>query len=400
MGKENDHSKYANWIDPADCIPYERNAKEHTEKQVSNIANSIRRFGWQQDVVITSDNVLVIGHGRRLAAIKLGCQMPYHMIDKQADELTDKDIRELRIADNQTNSETGYDFDLLNEDIDGLDFDGFDFDFMPSFEDSPADVGEDSMPEVQEEAVAQLGQIYQLGDHRLMCGDSTDAETVRALLDGAKVDMVFTDPPYGMDLDTDYSSMVNKLEFAQGKNIKNGRKYEQGKVDEFHPEMITAALSVDAPEVFLWGANYYAEILPNRNDGSWIVWDKRTTENTDEDGGGSANGKAIYFASSVKSSADYASGKNNTMMRAKLTGGKSISYYSAQSMYNSALSRGDKLAKACSQADYKSSANLYALAKGYDIVTSSDYCMVLNRRCLTVSDKTMKNVTYGTKVWH
>ena len=289
MGKENDHSKYANWIDPADCIPYERNAKEHTEKQVSNIANSIRRFGWQQDVVITSDNVLVIGHGRRLAAIKLGCQMPYHMIDKQADELTDKDIRELRIADNQTNSETGYDFDLLNEDIDGLDFDGFDFDFMPSFEDSPADVGEDSMPEVQEEAVAQLGQIYQLGDHRLMCGDSTDAETVRALLDGAKVDMVFTDPPYGMDLDTDYSSMVNKLEFAQGKNIKNGRKYEQGKVDEFHPEMITAALSVDAPEVFLWGANYYAEILPNRNDGSWIVWDKRTTENTDEDGAESAD---------------------------------------------------------------------------------------------------------------
>lgn len=289
MGKENDHSKYANWIDPADCIPYERNAKEHTEKQVSNIANSIRRFGWQQDVVITSDNVLVIGHGRRLAAIKLGCQMPYHMIDKQADELTDKDIRELRIADNQTNSETGYDFDLLNEDIEGLDFDGFDFDFMPSFEDSPADVGEDSMPEVQEEAVAQLGQIYQLGDHRLMCGDSTDAETVRALLDGAKVDMVFTDPPYGMDLDTDYSSMVNKLEFAQGKNIKNGRKYEQGKVDEFHPEMITAALSVDAPEVFLWGANYYAEILPNRNDGSWIVWDKRTTENTDEDGAESAD---------------------------------------------------------------------------------------------------------------
>ena len=118
------------------------------------------------------------------------------------------------------------------------------------------------------------------------------------------------------------------------------------------------------------------------------------------DSGGSANGKAIYFASSVKSSADYASGKNNTMMRAKLTGGKSISYYSAQSMYSSALSRGDKLAKACSQADYKSSANLYALAKGYDIVTSSDYCMVLNRRCLTVSDKTMKNVTYGTKVWH
>ena len=124
----NDHSKYKDWIDPAECIPYEKNSKIHTEKQIRNIANSIRRFGWQQDTVLASDNVLVIGHGRRLAAIQLGCQMPYHRIDKKADELTDKDIRELRIADNQTNSETGYDFTLLQEDIEDLDFDGFEFD--------------------------------------------------------------------------------------------------------------------------------------------------------------------------------------------------------------------------------------------------------------------------------
>lgn len=127
--RANDHSKYQNWIDPSECIPYEKNAKEHTEKQIRNIANSIKRFGWQQDTVLTADNVLVIGHGRRLAAIKLGCMMPYHRIDKKADELTDEDIRELRIADNQTNSETGYDFELLQEDIEDLTFDGFEFDF-------------------------------------------------------------------------------------------------------------------------------------------------------------------------------------------------------------------------------------------------------------------------------
>lgn len=83
-GKEFDHSKYQNWIDPNEVIPYERNAKIHDEKQVANIANSIHRFGWQQDTVLTSDNVLVIGHGRRLAALNLGCEMPYHRIDKKS----------------------------------------------------------------------------------------------------------------------------------------------------------------------------------------------------------------------------------------------------------------------------------------------------------------------------
>lgn len=124
-----DHSKYQLWIDPNEVVPYEKNAKIHTDKQIKNIVNSIKRFGWQQDTVITADNVLVIGHGRRLAALQLGCEMPYHVIDKTADELTEEDIRELRIADNQTNAETGFDFDALSADIDGLDFEGFDFDF-------------------------------------------------------------------------------------------------------------------------------------------------------------------------------------------------------------------------------------------------------------------------------
>ena len=129
MNKAFDKSKYALWIDPNKVYPYARNAKQHDEKQIKNIANSIRRFGWQQDTVITSDNVLVIGHGRRLAALKLGCEMPYHVIDKTADELTDEDIRELRIADNQTNAETGFDFDELAREVEDLSFDGFEFDF-------------------------------------------------------------------------------------------------------------------------------------------------------------------------------------------------------------------------------------------------------------------------------
>ena len=139
MAKKNkafDYSKYERWIEPSEVTPYQQNAKIHTDKQIRNIVNSIRRFGWQQDTVITADNVLVIGHGRRLAAIELGCKMPYHVIDKTADELTDEDIRELRIADNQTNAETGLDFDILGDEIEGLDFDGFDFDFGIDFDDS------------------------------------------------------------------------------------------------------------------------------------------------------------------------------------------------------------------------------------------------------------------------
>ena len=141
--RANDHSKYKDWIDPAEVQPYPLNSKLHTEKQIRNIANSIRRFGWQQDTVLTSDNVLVIGHGRRLAAIQLGCQMPYHRIDKKADELTDKDIRELRIADNETNAETGFDFDLLHSETDDLTFEGFEFDFMQDdFDESDLDSDE------------------------------------------------------------------------------------------------------------------------------------------------------------------------------------------------------------------------------------------------------------------
>lgn len=135
--RENDHSQYENWIDPNLTIPYEKNAKIHTEKQVNNIATSISRFGWQQDTAITKDNVVVIGHGRRLAAIKLGCEMPFHRVNKNADELTEYDIRELRLADNETNRETGYDFAILEEELEDLDFKDFDFDF--DFDVTPKD---------------------------------------------------------------------------------------------------------------------------------------------------------------------------------------------------------------------------------------------------------------------
>lgn len=196
-----DHKHYTDWRRPEELIPYEKNAKIHDEKQIRNLVTSLKRFGWQQDCVITSDNVLVIGHGRRLAAMQIGCEIPVHVIDKKAEELTDEDIRELRIADNQTNAETGFDFDLLQEDLEGLDFDGFDFDFeLPEAPEDPILVSEDGWDKpLPEEPKSKHGQIWQLGRHRLMCGDSTDINAVEKLMDGAKADLLVTDPPYNVD---------------------------------------------------------------------------------------------------------------------------------------------------------------------------------------------------------
>ena len=213
-----DHSKYANWIDPAKVVPYERNAKVHTDKQIANIVTSIKRFGWQQDTVLTTDNVLVIGHGRRLAALKIGCEMPYHVIDKTADELTDEDIRELRIADNQTNAETGLDFETLEIEIEDLDFDGFDFDFgieIDADEPELEAVEDDFDPTPPESPVTKPGDIYRLGRHRLMCGDSTDPAVIDRLMDGVKADMVFTDPPYGYNYQSNMRTKTEKFDVLE-----------------------------------------------------------------------------------------------------------------------------------------------------------------------------------------
>ena len=265
-----------------DLIPYANNTKQHPPEQVEHIANSIKRFGWQQPIVVDRDKVVIIGHGRLLAAKMMGLEEVPVVF---ADQLSEADAQALRLADNKLN-ESPWDFSKLEEELAALAIDGIDmtqFGFDLDIGETPAtDIIEDEAPEPPEEPVAKLGDIWQLGRHRLMCGDSTDRETVDRLMDGQKADMVFTDPPYGMNLDTDFSSMKNHLDFAQEKGFVGGKKYDAGIVDDFNPEMIKMALSIDAKEAFLWGADYYSELLPNRNAGSWIVWDKRANGNGDD----------------------------------------------------------------------------------------------------------------------
>ena len=179
-----------------DIKPYGKNAKRHDEKQIDNVAESIKRFGFVQPCVVDKDNVLVIGHCRLLAAKKLKLKtIPCVYVDT----LTAEQVKQLRLLDNKLN-ESEWDFDLLADDIGDLDFSGFDIDWGLPSDVEETEIVEDEPPEVDEEhePICKLGDIWQLGRHKLICGDSTDKATVERLMDGKKADMVFTDPPYGM----------------------------------------------------------------------------------------------------------------------------------------------------------------------------------------------------------
>lgn len=165
----------------SEIIPYDKNAKKHDKKQIDNVAESIRQYGFVQPIVIDHDGVIVIGHCRALAAKKLGMEtVPCVCVD----DLTPEQVKALRLVDNKSN-ESDWDFDLLADELPGLDLSAFDFDWgLP--EDQTEEVVEDDAPEVDEEAepVTKPGNIWQLGRHRLMCGDSTSSECVHALVGG------------------------------------------------------------------------------------------------------------------------------------------------------------------------------------------------------------------------
>lgn len=127
MGRElNEYNWHIEWRDPNDLIPYEGNAKKHDGRNISNIAASIKRYGWQSYLVVTKGGIVIIGHGRRLAAIELGCRCPCKVIE---DDLTDAEIRELRDVDNLT-QDGQYDLDKLRDDFNSADLDFSDFDFL------------------------------------------------------------------------------------------------------------------------------------------------------------------------------------------------------------------------------------------------------------------------------
>ena len=203
--------------------PYEKNTRKHQKKDVDNIARSIEKYGMCDAIGIWGEqNIIVEGHGRMLACTQLGMtEVPCVRLD----HLTDEQRREYAIAHNATAELSEWDLDILPDELDELDLSDFDFDFGIEDEEEETEIVEDEAPEVDEdeEPIAKLGDIWQLGRHRLMCGDSTDKAAVELLMDGKKADMVFTDPPYGVDyegINNDSRSGLENLLTSAFENYK------------------------------------------------------------------------------------------------------------------------------------------------------------------------------------
>ena len=182
---------------PIDEItPYENNPRNN-ESAVKAVAASIREFGFKVPIVIDSNGVIIAGHTRHKAALQLGLETVPAI---RADDLTDEQVQAFRLADNKTSELAEWDFDKLNAELAQLSgIDMSQFGFEPTEPDA-GEITEDDVPEIDDEAepITKLGDIWQLGGHRLICGDSTDPKTLAALTDGAEIDLILTDPPYNV----------------------------------------------------------------------------------------------------------------------------------------------------------------------------------------------------------
>lgn len=180
-----------------DVKPYENNPRDN-DGAVEATANSINEFGWQQPIVVDKDMVIIVGHTRYKAAKKLGMNEVPVVV---ADNLSSEQVKAYRLADNKTGELADWDMGLLDDelgDIADIDMSDFGFDLSVPEEDEEEVKEDDFDEEVPEEPKSKLGQIYQLGRHRLMCGDSTNTEDVNKLVGGLQCDLLLTDPPYNV----------------------------------------------------------------------------------------------------------------------------------------------------------------------------------------------------------
>lgn len=247
-------------------IPYENNPRNNDDA-VDQVAESIKEFGFQQPIVVDKENVVIVGHTRLKAAKRLGLKKVPVVV---ADELTDEQAKAYRLADNKTNEIATWNFDILSEellDICHVDMSKFGFD-MSTLADELVAEEDDYIPDDSIEAKVEKGDVWQLGNHRLMCGDSTSEEDVEMLMGGVKADMVFTDSPYGINI-------VNDKGKVGADNIAKCGNYNPVIGDDTTE---TAKQAYDiysqlCDKMILWGGNYFLDFLPP-SDG-WLIWDKR-----------------------------------------------------------------------------------------------------------------------------
>jgi DNA modification methylase len=203
-------------------IPYANNPRKN-EAAIAKVAASIKEFGFRQPIVVDSEFVVVAGHTRLLAARQLGlAEVPIHI----AEGLSAAQIKAYRIADNRTNEDAEWDDELLGIELGDLQNNGFNLELTGFGSDElnklmlPTEISglteDDVIPEVSEETITKPGDVWILGDHRLYCGDSIDPVSIGILLDGATVDMIFTDPPYNVNYSNDTGDKIRNDNMGEG----------------------------------------------------------------------------------------------------------------------------------------------------------------------------------------
>ena len=255
-----------------DLIPYVNNSRTHSDEQVNQIAASMKEFGFTTPVLIDEDNGLIAGHGRIMAAKKLNLeQIPCVVLEG----LTEAQKKAYIIADNQLPLNAGWDLDMLKlelETLKDLDFDidllGFDDDFLDGLmEDEPTEglTDEDAVPEPPETPVSVLGDLWQLGNHRLMCGDSTSIDAVEKLMNGNKVELLFTDPPYNVA----FNGRSGKHDVIKNDDL------DESDFNNFIDDVIQTIKTINPDTYYIWCNWKFYGILQGELDyKSCIVWAK------------------------------------------------------------------------------------------------------------------------------
>jgi DNA modification methylase len=249
------------------------------DDKFAKLVASIKEFPKMLEIrpIVVNDDMIVLGGNMRLkACIHAGLkEVPIIKVT----DLTEQEQKQFIIKDNVSGGE--WDWNMLANEWDAEELDAWGLDVPDFGKELEAEEDDFEAPEGGIETDIVLGDLFEIGEHRLLCGDSTDSDAVAKLMNGQKADMVFTDPPYGMKLDADYSGMKSEI-FKGG---IGGKKYDNVKGDheDFTEELINTIFACfnDCKEIFIWGADYFAELLPNKNDGSWVVWDKRANGNDD-----------------------------------------------------------------------------------------------------------------------
>lgn len=208
-----------------DLIPYARNSRKHSNAQIDQIAASMREWGWTNPVLVDENNTILAGHGRVMAAQKLGIENCPVII---AAGWSDDKKRAYVIADNKISENSSWDEDLLKIEIDDLG--GFDVSLLgfsdkeitQLLQNAQSVDGEDDVPEISDRVASSMGQVWLMGNHKIMCGDSTNADDVRRLLSNVRPTLMVTDPPYGVKYDASWRNILNgSSDIASGKVLND-----------------------------------------------------------------------------------------------------------------------------------------------------------------------------------